>query len=145
MYSRLVISLRSLALMSPINYSIGLPHPHVQPYYLIYSHTRPYTDIQADKGLVSYISLRCNVCLIVFSLLLLFLIRFLEAKTFSHSISFKFSGIMFLTPSTSFDFGEDESECHFPLLLFYLELKGLEVYREVLSSGSEVSIYISPC
>jgi hypothetical protein len=36
---------RSLAIILFSNYSIILPHPHVQPYLLIYSHTRPYTDI----------------------------------------------------------------------------------------------------
>jgi len=30
----------------PINYSNILSHPYVQPYLLIYSHTRPYTDIR---------------------------------------------------------------------------------------------------
>jgi len=45
-YRRLAISLRSPAIILLINYSIILPHPCVQPYLLIYSHTRPYTDIQ---------------------------------------------------------------------------------------------------
>ena len=46
LYRRLAISLRSLVIMLPINYSIILPHPRVQPYLLIYSHTRPDTDIR---------------------------------------------------------------------------------------------------
>ena len=46
LYRRLTITLRSLAIFLPVNYSIILPHPCVQPYLLTYSHTRPYTDLQ---------------------------------------------------------------------------------------------------
>jgi hypothetical protein len=40
------MSLRSPAIFLPVNYLIILPHPRVQPYLLIYTHTRPYTDIR---------------------------------------------------------------------------------------------------
>jgi len=73
------------------------------------------------------------------------LVNFCRRKHSFQVCPLDFPGLCFLHHVQVLDFGEDESEFPFGFLPFFLLPKGIEVYRAVLSSGSDVSISISCC